>query len=186
MNKTLFWIYINLKTLKMKKIFFLLAISFGMLVSAQKHHSKSHEKHHEKHHEDKKNHIHHFEKMTHEEKMAFIQQLNINKITKELELSGEKKEAVEKVLSEYFTAKGDIIKNFKPEDTHKNLTDEEALRKINLGFEVAQKVLDNRKFYSKKLLEILSPQQVLKIYKIEKDIKNSFKHKHDKDKHKTK
>jgi len=170
----------------MKKIFFLLAISFGMLVSAQKHHSKSHEKHHEKHHEDKKDHIHHFEKMTHEEKMAFIQQLNINKITKELELSGEKKEAVEKVLGEYFTAKGDIIKNFKPEDTHKNLTDEEALRKINLGFEVAQKVLDNRKFYSKKLLEHLSPQQVLKIYKIEKDIKNSFKHKHDKDKHKTK
>ena len=74
----------------------------------------------------------------------------------------------------------------KPEDTHKNLTDEEAFRKINLGFEVAQKVLDNRKFYSKKLLEHLSPQQVLKIYKIEKDIKNSFKHKHDKDKHKTK
>ena len=166
----------------MKKIFFLLAISFGMLVSAQKHHSKSHEKHHE----DKKNHIHHFEKMTHEEKMAFIQQLNINKITKELELSGEKKEAVEKVLGEYFTAKGDIIKNFKPEDSHKNLTDEEALRKINLGFEVAQKVLDNRKFYSKKLLEHLSPQQVLKVYRIEKEIKDSFKHKHDKDKHKTK
>ncbi len=138
----------------MKKIIFLFAISFGMLVSAQKHHSKSHEKHHEKHHEDKKGHIHHFEK--------------------------------EKVLGEYFTAKGDIIKNFKPEDTHKNLTDEEALRKINLGFEVAQKVLDNRKFYSKKLLEHLSPQQVLKIYKIEKGIKNSFKHKHDKDKHKTK
>ena len=162
----------------MKKIFFLLAISFGMLVSAQNNNGK--------HHEDKKSYIHDFEKMTHEEKMAFIQQLNINKITKELELSGEKKEAVEKVLGEYFTAKGDIIKNFKPEDIHKNLTDEEALRKINLGFEVAQKVLDNRKFYSKKLLEHLSPQQVLKIYKIEKDIKNSFKHKHDKDKHKTK
>ena len=166
----------------MKKIFFLLTISFGMLVSAQKNNAKSNGKHHE----DKKSHIHDFEKMTHEEKMAFIQQLNINKITKELELSGEKKEAVEKVLGEYFTAKGDIIKNFKPEDIHKNLTDEEALRKINLGFEVAQKVLDNRKFYSKKLLEHLSPQQVLKIYKIEKDIKNSFKHKHDKDKHKTK
>ena len=162
----------------MKKIFFLLAISFGMLVSAQKNNGK--------HHEDKKSYIHDFEKMTHEEKMAFIQQLNINKITKELELSGEKKEAVEKVLGEYFTAKGDIIKNFKPEDAHKNLTDEEALKKINLGFEVAQKVLDNRKFYSQKLLEHLSPQQVLKIYKIEKDIKNSFKHKHDKDKHKTK
>ena len=64
----------------MKKIFFLLAISFGMLVSAQKHHGKSHEKHHEKHHEDKKSHIHHFEKMTHEEKMAFIQQLNIKQM----------------------------------------------------------------------------------------------------------
>ena len=82
----------------MKKIFFLLALSFGMLVSAQKNNAKSNGKHHEKHHEDKKDHIHHFEKMTHEEKMAFIQQLNINKITKELELSGEKKEAMEKVL----------------------------------------------------------------------------------------
>ena len=166
----------------MKKIFFLLAISFGMLVSAQKNNAKSNGKHHE----GKTSHIHDFEKMTHEEKMAFIQQLNINKITKELELSGEKKEAVEKILGEYFTAKGDIIKAFKPEDTHENLTDEEALRKINLGFEVAQKVLDNRKFYSKKLLEHLSPQQVLKVYRIEKEIKDSFKHKHDKEKHKTK
>lgn len=165
----------------MKKIIFLFAISFGMLVSAQKHHSKSHEKHHE----NKKNHIHHFEKMTHEEKMAFIQQLSVNKIIKELELSGEKKDTVEKLLSEYFKEQREI-KAFKSMGAHENLTDEEALRKINLGFEVAQKVLDNRKFYSKKLLEHLSPQQVLKIYKIEKDIKDSFKHKHDKDKHKTK
>ena len=154
----------------MKKIIFLFAISFGMLVSAQKHHGKSHEKHHEKHHEDK---------------MAFIQQLSVNKIIKELGLSGEKKDTVEKLLSEYLKAQREI-KAFKPMGAHENLTDEEALRKINLGFEVAQKVLDNRKFYSKKLLEHLSPQQVLKIYKIEKDIKDSFKHKHDKDKHKAK
>ena len=72
----------------MKKIFFLLAISFGMLVSAQKNNGK--------HHEDKKSYIHDFEKMTHEEKMAFIQQLSVNKIIKELELSGEKKDTVEK------------------------------------------------------------------------------------------
>ena len=165
----------------MKKIFFLLAISFGMLVSAQKNNAKSNGKHRE----DKKSHIHDFEKMTHEEKMAFIQQLSVNKIIKELELSGEKKDTVEKLLSEYLKAQREI-KAFKPMGAHENLTDEEALRKINLGFEVAQKVLDNRKFYSKKLLEHLSPQQVLKVYKIEKDIKDSFKHKHDKDKHKTK
>ena len=59
----------------MKKIFFLLAISFGMLVSAQKNNGK--------HHEDKKSYIHDFEKMTHEEKMAFIQQLSVNKIIKD-------------------------------------------------------------------------------------------------------
>ena len=63
----------------MKKIFFLLAISFGMLVSAQKNNAKSNRKHHE----DKKSYIHDFEKMTHEEKMAFIQQLSVNKIIKE-------------------------------------------------------------------------------------------------------
>ena len=164
----------------MKKIFFLLAISFGMLVSAQKNNAKSNGKHHE----DKKSYIHDFEKMTHEEKMAF-KQLSVNKIIKELELSGEKKDIVEKLLSEYFKEQREI-KAFKSMGAHENLTDEEALRKINLGFEVAQKVLDNRKFYSKKLLEHLSPQQVLKVYKIEKDIKDSFKHKHDKDKHKTK
>ena len=105
----------------MKKIIFLFAISFGMLVSAQKHHSKSHEKHHE----NKKNHIHHFEKMTHEEKMAFIQQLSVNKIIKELELSGEKKDTVEKLLSEYFKEQREI-KAFKSMGAHENLTDEEA------------------------------------------------------------
>ena len=128
----------------MKKIFFLLAISFGMLVSAQKNNAKSNGKHRE----DKKSHIHDFEKMTHEEKMAFIQQLSVNKIIKELELSGEKKDTVEKLLSEYLKAQREI-KAFKPMGAHENLTDEEALRKINLGFEVAQKVLDTGNFTPK-------------------------------------
>ena len=102
----------------MKKIIFLLAISFGMLVSAQKNNAKSNGKHHE----DKKSYIHDFEKMTHEEKMAFIQQLSVNKIIKELELSGEKKDTVEKLLSEYLKAQREI-KAFKPMGAHENLTD---------------------------------------------------------------
>lgn len=136
----------------MKNLFLFLSFLVGASISAQHHLSK--------------------------EKLELIQKIKTEKIITELQLSGQNRAKFTELYQEYHSEKQRIISKFKGKEITDQMSEEQALEKINESFEVAQKLLDNRKFYIQKFLKILTPKQVLQIHKIEKSWKDDFKRKH--------
>ena len=64
----------------------------------------------------------------------------------------------------------DIMKKFKSDIEKDSLTEQEAIEHIRKGLDVAQKLLDMRKEYTDKFLKVLTPNQVLKMNRVEKDM----------------
>ena len=114
--------------------------------------------------------------MTPEQRMQLMQQMRANKAIKELNIPQEKQEGFKALFNEYFESqriiKDKFRKNFSKND---NISEVEARKRINQGFEVAQQLLDNRKAYTEKFLKILTPQQVLQLFHAEKRMQEKFK-----------
>ena len=64
----------------------------------------------------------------------------------------------------------DIMRKFKPDIEKDSLTEQEAIENIRKGLDVAQELLDMRKKYTDKFLKVLTPNQVLKMNRVEKDM----------------
>lgn len=175
----------------MKKLILTLILLTNISVFSQEKRKNTEKPHHEK---PSKNHQKMMEEinkniknlkkdMSPEERKAFFHKVKTEQLIRELDIPKEKEEKARNLFMEYFQSLDMITKEFKLLKKDENISDEEARNKIKQGFEIAQKLLDNRKLYADKFLEILTPQQVLKVYKIEKKIAFHLKSKSNDKKH---
>lgn len=116
--------------------------------------------------------------MSPDERMKFFHKVKIERVIKELNIPAENQEELRQLFREYSDSKRAIIGRFNPNENIEQLSDKEARKKISEDLEIMQKVLDNRKKYTEKFLKKLTPQQVLKIFKIEHQMKEEFDKKH--------
>ncbi len=92
-----------------------------------------------------------------------------------LQIPVEKQDAFKKLLSEYSQSQRAIKEKFKPNKArNQELSDAEAKQMIDQSFEVGLQLLNNRKLYTEKFLKILSPQQVLKLFDHEGQIREKM------------
>ena len=162
----------------MKKLFFIFAIGVGVLGFAQKKNSQDQ---HKKEILEKDRFSKDFDRMINfekgkfekefknissEERRNFFRKVQVQRMMTELNLPVEKQEKAEKLLEK----RDDIMKKFKSDIEKDSLTEQEAIEHIRKGLDVAQKLLDMRKEYTDKFLKVLTPNQVLKMNRVEKDM----------------
>ena len=166
----------------MKKLFFIFAIGVGVLGFAQKKNSQDQ---HKKEILEKDRFSKDFDRMINfekgkfekefknissEERRVFFRKVQVQRMMIELNLPIEKQEKAEKLFEKYLEKRDDIMKKFKPDIEKDSLTEQEAIEHIRKGLDVAQKLLDMRKEYTDKFLKVLTPNQVLKMNRVEKDM----------------
>ena len=92
-----------------------------------------------------------------------------------LKIPVEKQDSFKKLLSEYSQSQRAIKEKFKPNKARNHeLSDAEAKQMIDQSFDVGLQLLNNRKLYTEKFLKILSPQQVLKLFDHEGQIREKL------------
>lgn len=127
-----------------------------------------------------------FRNMTPEQRKEYIKQMPaeqrgklmedvmIKMTIKNLMVPSEKQEAFIKLLKEYHESQKAIKDKFKKDFSRNNLTDAEAKKTLEQSFELGQQLLDTRKLYAEKFMKILTPQQVLKFFNMERKMREKF------------
>lgn len=149
----------------MKKIVSVLLLAIGLSSFAQEHLQRKPEPHKE------------WKNLNPEERKKLFQEMRVEKMLSALEVEPAKKESFKNLLQQYFKRKEEIVKSFNAEKIKKEvkISNQEALKFLDKSFDTAQKILDYKKQFKQKFLEILTPQQVLQLYKLEKDMKDKIK-----------
>lgn len=94
---------------------------------------------------------------------------------KKLQIPEEKQEVFKKLFSEYVQSQKAIKDKFKPSKlTGQELSDEEAKKMLDQSFDLGQQLLNNRRLYTDKFLKILTPQQVLKLFNHERQVREKL------------
>lgn len=101
--------------------------------------------------------------MNPEERKEELKKAEIKFLSVQLKLDEKQKEKFEKIYTEYLDSQKSINDKYEVKTTNE-LTDAEAKKRLDDSFKNAQELLDNRKKYSKKFLEFLTPNQVLQIF----------------------
>ena len=102
-----------------------------------------------------------------------MMQRKINYIVKQMELDEAKKEAFVSLYKEYQGELRNCQRSLRTKFEKKNrneLTDAEITERIEARFAQSHKILDIREKYYQEFKKILTPQQIQKMYKAEKDI----------------
>lgn len=166
----------------MKRLFLIFVIGLGILGFAQKKDSQDQYKKEisekEKFSQDfdrmikfeKEKFEKEFKSISSEERRSFFQKVQVQRMMAELNLSTEKKEEAQKLFEGYLEKRDDIMRKFKPDTDKDNLTEQEAMAHIRKGLNVAQELLDMRREYTDKFLKVLTPNQILQMSRLEKDM----------------
>lgn len=110
----------------------------------------------------------------------FLEETKIKRILEELKISEPQKEEARKLFEQYFKEKKELLEPFKKgKKKLEELSNEEALERIKVNFDTAQKMLDFRKKYTDIFLQKYTPKEVIKIYQIEKNMMDFVKKKHE-------
>lgn len=99
---------------------------------------------------------------------------------RKLQIPEEKQDAFKKLFSEYVQSQKAIKDKFKSARvTGQELSDADAKKLLDQSFELGQQLLNNRKLYTEKFLKILTPQQVLKLFNHEGQIREKLMERRD-------
>lgn len=99
-----------------------------------------------------------------------------------LKISAEKEETFRQIYRAYHKELGEIKNGFNPKFDIDNLTEKEALEKLEKSFSIGEKYIECRRKYTKEFLKIISPQQILKMFRIEGMMKEKMMKKHENNK----
>lgn len=100
---------------------------------------------------------------------------------RKLQIPEEKQETFKKLLNEYVQSQKAIKDKFKStRATDQELSDAEARKMLDQSFELGSQLLNNRKAYTEKFLKILTPQQVLKLFSHEGQMREKLIERRDK------
>lgn len=98
---------------------------------------------------------------------VFLQNMKENIVIDDLDISKEKQNEFKTLYAEYQNNQKQIKEKFHVDKNLDNLSDEDAINRLNQSFEVGQQLLNNRRTYADKFLKILTPQQVLTLFQTE-------------------
>ena len=127
-----------------------------------------------------------FKNMTPEQRKAYVKQLPpeqrkkimeeslVNMTIRNLMISTEQQEPFKKLYKEYKDRQWAITSQFKQDFNAPPNNDLEAQKKLTQSFDLAQQLLNHRKIYTDKFLKILTPQQVLRLFSLEKKAKEKL------------
>lgn len=105
--------------------------------------------------------------MSVKDRSVFLQNMKQNIVIDDLDIAKEKQDEFKTLYAEYQNNQKQIKEKFHVDKNLDNLSDAEAMKRLNQSFEVGQQLLDNRKTYADKFLKILTPQQVLTLFQTE-------------------
>lgn len=105
--------------------------------------------------------------MAPKDRMELLRQYREDIIIAELNVPQQKQPEFKSLYNEFQEKQSAIRKKFVPRENYDQLSNDEATKQLEQSFEIGQQLLDNRKAYSKKFTEVISPQQVLKMYQTE-------------------
>ena len=107
------------------------------------------------------------QKMNPKERGLLMNQFRENMMVSELEVSTSDETEFKSLYSEYQQKQAEIKGKFKANADYENMSDEDAKKQLNESFEIGQELLDNRKLYAQKFMQLIKPQQVLQMYQTE-------------------
>lgn len=107
------------------------------------------------------------QKLSPEQRHSLMREFRDNAFIQDLKIEEKYRERFKQLFEEYHKKQKEIIGGFKKEKDLLTLSNEEAEQRLQESFVIGEKLLANRKNYAKKFREILSAQQVLKLFKIE-------------------
>lgn len=114
------------------------------------------------------------QKMNPRDRGLLLNQFRENMMVTELEVPQDDEQEFKDLYAEYQQKQASIKSKFKANRNYESLSDEEAEKQLNESFEIGQQLLDNRKMYAKKFLELIKPQQVLQMYQTEGKMRNKI------------
>lgn len=102
-----------------------------------------------------------------------IHSMKIGFITDRLQLSVAQAEHFWPIYNDYEADLKDMRMKFRKENNSstRNMTDEEARRQLEDNLEMQEAVIDLRKKYKNEFLKVLSPTQLVDLFKAEKDFR---------------
>lgn len=144
----------------MKKILFTLFIIYGFGLNAQKTDYDWKKM-------DPKERKEVINNLSPEERKALLTKFRNNMVMENLEIEASDKAEFTQLYNEYLDNQKQIKSQFNSNFNPEVLSDDEAKAKLQQSFEVGQKLLDNRKKYADKMLEVIPCQKVLKLFQSE-------------------
>lgn len=101
------------------------------------------------------------------DRTVFLQNIKENIVIDDLDIPKGKQDEFKSLYAEYQNNQKQIKEKFHIDKNLDNLSDNEAMERLNQSFEVGQQLLNNRRTYADKFLKILTPQQVLTLFQTE-------------------
>ncbi len=114
------------------------------------------------------------QKMNPKERSLLLNQFRENMMVSELDVPQNDESQFKSLYAEYQQKQSEIKSKFKSGADYENMSDEEATKQLNESFEIGQQLLDNRKKYAQKFLQVIKPQQVLQMYQTEGKMRNKI------------
>ncbi|MGC4128948.1 MAG: hypothetical protein QM564_05170 [Bergeyella sp.] len=112
--------------------------------------------------------------MSPDERAKLLKELKCNMMAEELDIPQKEQEEFKALYAEYLEKQKQIKTQFQPSENYEQMTDEEAKQQLNQSFEVGQQLLNNRKEYSAKFMNVIKPQKVLHLYQSEGTMRNKM------------
>lgn len=107
---------------------------------------------------------------THQNRIEHLQEARVNFLVNKMKLSGTQEQEFRSLYSEYENSRSEILKSFRSKFSREDLSEEEARKKIYEGFDLSEKLLENKRSYADRFLKIVTAVQLDEMFRLEKAI----------------
>lgn len=108
------------------------------------------------------------------ERKELLKKFRENMLVEDLKVPEKDREDFKKIYNEYQESQQKIKERFNNDFDPDKLSDAEAQQKLEESFDLAQKLVDNRKEYARKMQNVVKPQQVLKMFQNEGQMRDKM------------
>lgn len=110
--------------------------------------------------------------MSPEQKKLFYKDLKENMLVEELKVPAKDRESFKRMYSEYQDSQRRIKEGFSHDFDPDKLSDQQAREKLEESFRYGERMIDTRREYARKMQGVIGPQQVLKMFKHEGEMRD--------------
>ncbi|RQP14490.1 MAG: hypothetical protein EAS48_01550 [Chryseobacterium sp.] len=102
------------------------------------------------------------------QKMEQFRDAKTDVIVTQIGVQPEKQGEFRDLYQQYDKSQSSIAQEFNDGLDPREMTDDQAKEKIYKGFDISQKLLNNKKNYTEKFLQVITPRQLYHMYQTEK------------------